>query len=101
LRHRILEPLRLYGQDRLADRNETERVRRAHAAYYLELAGRARPHLLGPDEAAWIERLRAEDANLRSALDWSTEHEREIAYQLATALWRYWSNSLQHHATVP
>jgi tetratricopeptide (TPR) repeat protein len=87
--------------DRLGERREADRVRAAHAAYYHELSGRAQPHSFGPDEAVWTERLRAEDANLRAALDWASDHDRELAFRLATVLWRYWSNSFQHHATVP
>jgi predicted ATPase/DNA-binding CsgD family transcriptional regulator len=98
-RHRVLEPLRLYGLSRLGD--DVDAAQRAHAAYYLELAQRAEPHLIGPDEAAWIARLQADDANLAAALSWSRLHELETAHQLAAALWRYWSNSSQHHVAGP
>ena len=99
-RHRILEPLRLYGLDRLTATDELDRARRAHAAYYLALARRAEPDLFGPDEALWIARLREEEPNLRAALEWTRDHEPPLAHQLAGALWRYWSNSSQHHSAV-
>lgn len=99
-RHRILEPLRLYGLERLTATGELDLVHRAHAAYCLALARLAQPHLLGPDETVWIGRLREEEPNLRAALEWARDHEPTSAHQLAVALWRYWSNSLQHHAAV-
>ena len=97
-RHRILEPLRLYALDRLDD---PDGARRAHAAHYLDLARRAEAHVIGPDERAWIRRLRDDDNNLRAALDWARRHEPALAHQLAAALWPYWSNTTQHHAAGP
>lgn len=99
-RHRILEPLRLYGLERLTATGELDLVHRAHAAYFLGLARMAQPGLLGPDETERIGRLREEDPNLRVALEWMRDHEPTWAHQLAVALWRYWSNSLQHHSAV-
>jgi predicted ATPase/DNA-binding CsgD family transcriptional regulator len=98
-RHRLLEPLRLFGLERLGD--QRDRVCRVHAEYFLELARRAEPHLIGPDERSWLASLRADDPNLRAALTWSRDHEPTLAHHLATALWRYWSNSTQHQSAVP
>lgn len=97
-RHRILEPLRLYALDRLDD---PDGARRSHATHYLGLARRAEPHVIGPEEQAWIRRLRDEDTNLRAALDWARRHDPAVAHQLAAALWPYWSNTSQHHAVAP
>ena len=101
VRHRILEPLRLYGLERLAASGHRDRTRRAHAGYFLDMARRAEPALVGPDEARWIARLRAEDANLRAALDWARENDAPLDHRLAAALWRYWSASFQHHSAIP
>jgi len=97
-RHRMLEPLRLYALDRLDD---PDGARRAHAEHYLHLARRAEGHMIGPDEGAWIGRLRDDDSNLRAALDWARRYEPALAHELAVALWPYWSNSSQHHVAVP
>ena len=37
-RYRMLEIIRAYGAERLAEAGETEEVRRRHAAYFLRLA---------------------------------------------------------------
>jgi predicted ATPase/DNA-binding SARP family transcriptional activator len=47
VRYRLLETLRQYGQERLAERGEAQAIRRQHAAHYLALAERAEPELLG------------------------------------------------------
>ena len=99
-RHRVLEPLRLYGLERLTTTGELDHARHAHAAYFLALARRAEPDLFGPEEAVWIGRLRAEEPNIRAALEWTRDHEPTLAHQLSVALWRYWSNSFQHHSAV-
>src|ERR671911_192074 len=38
LRHRMLEPIRQYGRERLEESGEAQRVRERHAEYYLALA---------------------------------------------------------------
>ena len=100
-RLRVLEPLRLYGLDRLAAIDEVDRVRSRHATFFLELAHTAEPHLFGPDETAWIARLHAEEANLRAAFEWARDHDRAVAHGLSAALWWYWENSSQHHSALP
>ena len=70
-RHRLLETLRQYAEERLAATGEAAAARRRHAAYYLALAERAAPELEGPRQRAWLDRLEAEEDNLRQALRWS------------------------------
>ena len=48
-------------------------VRRRHAEFFLALAEEAEPWLRGPEQAAWFERLDAENDNLRAALSWLLE----------------------------
>jgi predicted ATPase/DNA-binding CsgD family transcriptional regulator len=97
--NRVLEPLRLFGLERLGD--DTEDARHAHARYYLALASAVEPSLIGPDEATSMARLRGEDANIRGAITWARERDVSLAHALVRALWRYWSNSLQHRTALP
>src|SRR2546421_319555 len=98
----MLETIREYGLEALADSGEMERTQRAHATYYLRLAEEAELELGGPEQAGWLERLEREHDNLRTALRWSleqAEHEeaeqsagdgRERALRLGGALWKFW-----------
>ena len=69
----MLETIREYGLAALAESQEMEVTRQAHAAYYLALAEQAEPELGGPRQAVWLEQLEREHDNLRAVLRWSLE----------------------------
>jgi predicted ATPase/DNA-binding SARP family transcriptional activator len=87
----MLATIRAYARERLEFGGEMEAAERRHASYFLTLAETAAPHLDGPRQGAWLDRLDAEHDNLRAAL--TTLHEldeTEDALRLAAALWRFW-----------
>ena len=91
----MLETIREYGLEALANSGEEEITRQAHAAYYLALAEKAEPEFGGAEQARWLERLEHEHDNLRAALNWSLEqgkarHRMEMALRLGGALRRFW-----------
>jgi predicted ATPase/class 3 adenylate cyclase len=71
VRYVMLETLRQYGVERVAEAgdSEAERLRAAHAAYYLGYVEEAAPHLAGPLQADWLARLEKEYPNLQSAAE--------------------------------
>ncbi|MFI2437512.1 BTAD domain-containing putative transcriptional regulator [Streptomyces sp. NPDC018693] len=73
-RYRMLETIRAYGLERLAERGAVERAREAHARHFLDLAERAEPRLRGPDQVRWLARLTADRDNLLAAVHFT--HER-------------------------
>ncbi|MGH2615746.1 MAG: helix-turn-helix domain-containing protein [Thermomicrobiales bacterium] len=87
----MLETVREFALERLAECGEAEAIAAAHAAYMLDLAERAEPHLPGPDERWWLSRCDAELGNLRAALAWSVAHDVETALRIGAALWFYWA----------
>src|SRR5207249_2151550 len=90
-RFRMLETIREYALERLAESGEAEEASRRHALYYLDLAERAEPELRGPRQAAWLERLESERGNLRAALRWAkTEGAVEVGLRIAGALGWFW-----------
>jgi predicted ATPase/DNA-binding CsgD family transcriptional regulator len=93
VRYRLLETVREYGLSRLpeADADPAGLMRR-HRDWYLRLATRFAAEWFGPDQVGWAGRLRAERANLRTALGWSltTPGETEGGLRLAAALEWFW-----------
>src|SRR4029077_16587106 len=74
-RFTMLETIREYARERLATeggdptrtgrQGESDTLARAHALYLMQLAEEAEPHLSGPDQVAWLDRLEVEHDNLR------------------------------------
>lgn len=87
----MLETIREYALERLAESGEAEIVRRAHADYYLVLAEEAEPKLMTAEQMTWLDLLEREHNNLRVALRWSLDLAgAETALRLVGALWRFW-----------
>ncbi|MDR7418170.1 MAG: tetratricopeptide repeat protein [Armatimonadota bacterium] len=98
-RYAMLETIRQYAQEKLVAAREAEELRARHRDWFLTLAEEAEPHLRGPQQKAWLDRLEREWDNLQAALRWSVEgREADAAARLATALWRFWY--LRGHLTV-
>jgi predicted ATPase len=89
-RYRLLETVRQYARERLASDEAGEVYRQQHAAYFLELATTAEPHLSGSDAKVWRERLQAEQENLRAAFEWALQQEPLTALRLAHQLYVFW-----------
>ena len=86
-RYGLLETVRAYALERLAEAGETDRVARAHAEWCVRLAEAAEPELRGHDQLVWIERISAELDNLRAALRWLLDHgEAALAVRLMAGM---------------
>ncbi|HEV2656124.1 MAG TPA: tetratricopeptide repeat protein, partial [Ktedonobacteraceae bacterium] len=103
----LLESIRAYGLDCLAERDEREVVQRRHALYYLSLLERAAPALKGAQMAAWLATLDDEQENLRAALQWLLEQqETELALRFCEAFGKfcglrgYWTEEQRWLAAV-
>ena len=89
-RFRMLETIRAYGLERLDAAEETA-FRNAHARYYGELAQALRPIVVTESARAPLERLAADDANLRAALAWLADQESAADFgAMVAALSGYW-----------
>jgi len=90
-RFRLLESVREFALEQVTTCDEGEVVGLAHVRYFLELAERAAPELVGPRQRAWFLRLEQEHENLRAALRWLWDRgEDELALRLAAALGYFW-----------
>jgi non-specific serine/threonine protein kinase len=90
-RYHLLETLRQYAHERLAQRGEREAIGRRHATYYLDRGVEARPYVLGPDQVSWLNRLDRDHDNLHAALRWAIEREdADLGLRLVASLSWFW-----------
>lgn len=96
-RYRMLETIRAYGRERLAEAGELGSTRAAHAGYVRQLAHAAEPHLRGAGQLPWVRRLGEERENLLAALQFARDTgDGELAVGLAAALGQFWTLSGNH-----
>lgn len=90
-RLRLLEVIRRYSLERLAESEEAKAVHKAHAYYYLAMVEEVEAELKGPQQVQWLGILESERENLRAALRWCIEcGEAELALRFCAALWWFW-----------
>ncbi|WP_219517186.1 AfsR/SARP family transcriptional regulator, partial [Nonomuraea ceibae] len=102
-RYRMLETIRAYAHERLAESGELEDVRRRHAHHFTELAEAAEPGLRTGAQLDRLAELTAEHENLTAALRWATATATDsagaaasgggaaaVALRLVGALGWYW-----------
>ncbi|MGW5867519.1 ATP-binding protein [Streptomyces sp. NPDC055239] len=91
-RYSMLDTIREYGQHWLARLGEEPQLRERHRDYYRWLAQVGDREWAGPGQVAWYERLTAEHANLRAALEGClTDPEPRLALEMASDLWFFWT----------
>jgi tetratricopeptide (TPR) repeat protein len=93
-RYRLLDTVREYAQERLNDSGEEEQTRTRHLAFYLALAEKAQPELVGPQQGTWLARLDLERENLLSAHAWAERVEGggQMGLRLVCSVKHYWIN---------
>jgi hypothetical protein len=70
MRFDMLETIREYALERLNDSGEGERMRQAHAQFFLDLVEQTLPYQFNRFPEEWMIRLATEHANQRAALEW-------------------------------
>jgi predicted ATPase len=90
-RFRMLQPIREFALERLAESGEEPDVRDRHLRYFLALAQEMAGELTGPGQAYALDRLSADHDNLRAALRWCVDADRaEAGLRIAAGIWRFW-----------
>lgn len=91
----MLETVREYGRDRLAESGREETVRARHVAYCVALTRRYRENCFGPRQLEWAERLAREHEGLRVALAYCLTHPdlARNATEIASGLWTFFYGS--------
>ncbi|MFC4535006.1 ATP-binding protein [Sphaerisporangium dianthi] len=92
VRYRLIDTLRHYGKEWLDKLGDSDRVRRRHRDYYLQLAERGEHAWSGPRQVYWFGRMRNEHDNIRAALDYclSDPAEARTGLELLSSLWFMW-----------
>jgi predicted ATPase/DNA-binding NarL/FixJ family response regulator len=89
-RYLMLDTLREYGRTRLAASSEGQSTRLRHRQYFESVAGE---RVFGLHAREVLDRLRAENGNLRAALEFCASEPGQAGHGLAiaSALWQFWT----------
>ncbi|MFC4000021.1 BTAD domain-containing putative transcriptional regulator [Nocardiopsis sediminis] len=90
-RYRMTGTIREYAGHRLAEAGESDLARRAHLAYFTELAETAEPHLRRAEQVEWLAALEAEHDDIGAAMRGAlAAGEAAAAMRLAAGAGWYW-----------
>jgi predicted ATPase len=93
----MLETVREYALERLAEDPNRDAVEARLATWCLDFLDEATAHLVGVHRVSWLAKLDAELPNALAALSAALgQHDAELALQLVDALGDYWWHT--HHA---
>ncbi|MFI0352611.1 BTAD domain-containing putative transcriptional regulator [Actinomadura sp. 9N407] len=96
-RFRMLETIREYARERLEESGEHQEAKDAHAAFFLDLAERAKPHVPSAGQLPWLRALGTERDNLLAALHhFCDSGEADPATRLGASLGLYWTIQGDH-----
>lgn len=91
-RFSMLETIREFAMELLANSSSFADARTRHAAYFRSLAENIDVDSRTGDQAVLFGRLDVETANIRTALEWAREaKDAELLLGLATPLWGFWA----------
>ena len=88
-RYHLLEPVRKYAAEKLADAGERPHVQRRHREWYGALITRLDPES-GAGRSEALDRLGLEHDNVRAALASGLVEDPEAALALAADTWPFW-----------
>jgi predicted ATPase/class 3 adenylate cyclase len=89
-RYRLLETIRQYARDKLLEAGEAEQTRNLHLEYFVRFSEETAPYLDTAEVLNWIPRIDAEYDNLRTAFEWSLDHDVEASLRIVGSLAYYW-----------
>lgn len=95
-RYRLLDTLREFAWEQLADAGEQGSVRDRHLGHFLELAEGAFSEHMATGSSAPIRLLVASVDELRAALSWAAESDAPACLRMAGALHPYWRAFAMH-----
>ncbi len=88
-RYRMLETIREFAAQALADEGEHEAAARAHLDWVLALVKQGARQLEGRNQVTWLRRFRTEIDNIRVALAWAIGQDPVTGAAIVAALTRF------------
>jgi predicted ATPase/DNA-binding SARP family transcriptional activator len=90
-RYRLLETIKAYGRERLAEAGEADRVRDAFVGWFTRLAATAEPHLRRAEQVEWLDILGDDHDNLHAAVRATiAAGDTAAAHKLVANIGWYW-----------
>jgi predicted ATPase len=90
-KYRLLETIRQYSLQRLAEEGETEAIQTRYATYYLALVEKAAPKLRGAEQKSGLQQILHDWDNIRFAMAWSTGSDTVLLrLRIARKLTHFW-----------
>ena len=90
-RFRMLDTIREFAAERLAESGEQEAIEARHTAAFVDLAESLTARLSGGDQRRWLGRLERDHDNIRAVLDRAmAAMDADSAIRIGFAMWRYW-----------
>lgn len=92
LRYEIHELLRQYLRDKLVEMGDEEAITRRHIEYFTAMAEKTESQHYATVTHAWFKQLRAEQGNLRAAMEWALNERYAplLGLRLVGSLGRFW-----------
>ncbi|MBM7785081.1 BTAD domain-containing putative transcriptional regulator [Tenggerimyces flavus] len=91
MRYRMLETIRAYGAEQLAEAGELADVRGRHAVYFGDLIETADAHLRTREQLTWLARVRRDYGNVVAALRWALDTEDgDLAVRFGASMMWFW-----------
>jgi predicted ATPase/transcriptional regulator with XRE-family HTH domain len=91
VRFSMLETVREFGLERLADHDELDEVGHRHAQHFQALARSGESDPAEAKPGSWLVSIESDEANLRTALAWLREQQEGAdGLRLATAMGEFW-----------
>lgn len=96
-RYRLLETVRVYASERLAEDHAADVLRRRHAEHYLRVAESTNLAIDARGRGPQRQRLAlVEQHNFRAAIDFASESDVELALRLMVELENFWMTHALH-----
>ncbi|GAB1816873.1 AfsR/SARP family transcriptional regulator [Herbidospora sp. RD11066] len=96
--YRMLDTIRAFCAEQLAEAGEERRLRDAHVAYFLDFVATADPHLRTGDQIDWLRRMDADHENLLAALRHATPGDALLLFSGLTGFW--WLRGLRSESDL-